>query len=148
MFLVLVTVISTILIDIANWILLIHTSTYVHKVCMLEVVKLFPSNQTFLNHKLFSKRGHVFGTNWGPRNPRNIIASNQFTGCIFFFVIGWTSSGWKKKWRCGYRRDDLGLNVYAKWMSYLENNLWLNIWWCGIKSLWPLMCIVLKYIQS
>ena len=26
----------------------------------------------------------------------NIIASNQFTGCVFFLGIGWTSSGWKK----------------------------------------------------
>lgn len=25
-----------------------------------------------------------------------IISSNQFTGCIFFLGIGWTSSGWKK----------------------------------------------------
>ena len=26
----------------------------------------------------------------------NIIAPSQFTGCIFFLGIGWTSSGWKK----------------------------------------------------
>ena len=57
-----------------------------------------------------------------------IISSNQFTCCIFFLGIGWTSSGWKKNNGAAIGGMIWGsMCTYAKWMSSLENNLWLNI---------------------